>query len=374
VSEKRDYYEVLGVEREAGPDELKRSYRKLALKYHPDRNQEADAESRFKEVSEAYQVLSDPQKREAYNRFGHQGMGGAGYQPGFQNVDDIFSHFGDIFGDIFGFGGGGGGGGGGGRRRARRGADIEYPLEIDFLDAVHGCSHDVAVPKHKLCDTCEGSGAAPGSQPTACGTCGGQGEVIQAQGFFRIRTTCPTCRGEGRVIQEPCPACSGRRAVPVSEKLKITLPAGVDDDMQLRLGGKGEPSLAGGPPGDLYVTVRVKAHEDFERRGLDIYSQVPMSFPQACVGTMLNVDTVDGEQELEIPPGTPSGKVFRLYGKGVSAVRRRQRGDHYVQAVVAVPKSLSAEEEVLVRQLAELQDERVQEKGFFRDLMDRLKH
>jgi molecular chaperone DnaJ len=369
VAEKRDYYEVLGVDRSAGPDELKRSYRKLALKYHPDRNQEADAESRFKEVSEAYQVLSDPQKREAYDRFGHQGLGGAGYQAGFQNVDDIFSHFSDIFGDLFGFGGVGGGG----RRRARRGADIEYPLEVDFLEAVHGCKHVVAVPKHKLCDTCGGSGAAPGSQPTTCGTCGGQGEVIQAQGFFRIRTTCPTCRGEGRVIQEPCPECRGRRAIPATEKLEITLPAGVDDDMQLRLAGKGEPSLAGGPPGDLYVTVRVKKHPDFERRGLDIYSQVPMSFPQACLGTTLNVETVDGLQELEIPPGTPSGKVFRLYSKGVSAVRRRQRGDHYVQAVVAVPKTLSSEEEVLIRKLAELQDERVQEKGFFRDLMDRLK-
>lgn len=370
MSEKRDYYEVLGVERAAGPDELKKAYRKLALKYHPDRNQEADAETRFKEVSEAYQVLSDPQKRDAYDRFGHQGLGGAGYQAGFQNVDDIFSHFSDIFGDLFGMGGMGGMRG----RRARRGADIEYPLEIDFLEAVHGCSHEVTVPKHKLCDTCDGSGAAPGSQPSACGTCGGQGEVIQAQGFFRIRTTCPTCRGEGRVVQDPCPACRGRRAVPVSEKLKITLPAGVDDEMQLRLSGKGEPSLAGGPPGDLYVTVRVRKHVDFERRGLDIYSQVPMSYAQACLGTTLTVETVDGLHELEIPQGTPSGKVFRLFGKGVSAVRRRQRGDHYIQAVVAVPKTLTAEEEELIRQLAELQDEKVQEKGFFRDLVDRLKH
>ncbi len=369
MSEKRDYYEVLGVDKAAGPDELKKAYRKLALEFHPDRNQAADAESRFKEVSEAYQVLSDPQKRDAYDRFGHQGLGGAGYQAGFQNVDDIFSHFSDIFGDLFGFGGMGGGG----RRRARRGADIEYPLEIDFLEAVHGCAHEVAVPKHKLCDTCGGSGAAPGSEPVTCGTCGGQGEVIQAQGFFRIRTTCPTCRGEGRVIQEPCPSCRGKRAVPVSEKLKITLPAGVDDDMQLRLSGKGEPSLAGGQPGDLYVTVRVRKHPDFERRGLDIYSQVPMSYAQACLGTTLTVDTVDGDHELEIPAGTPSGKVFRLYTKGVSAVRGRQRGDHYIQAVVAVPKTLSAEEEDLIRQLAALQDERVHEKGFFRDLVDRLK-
>ncbi len=370
MAEKRDYYEVLGVGKDAQPDELKRSYRKLALKFHPDRNQEADAEDRFKEVSEAYQVLSDPQKRSAYDRFGHQGLGGAGYQAGFQNVDEIFSHFSDLFGDLFGFGGLGGGGG----RRVRKGADIEYPLEIDFLDAVHGCAHDLTVPKHKVCETCAGSGAAPGSQASTCGTCGGRGEVIQAQGFFRIRTTCPSCRGEGSVIQEPCPSCRGRRAVPINEALKITLPAGVDDDMQLRLTGKGEPSLAGGPPGDLYVTVRVRPHQDFERRGGDIYSQAPMSYPQACLGSTLQVETVDGPHALEVPAGTPSGKVFHLRGQGVQAVRRRNRGDHYVQVVVAVPKSLSDEEDVLIRQLAELQDERVHERGFFRDLMDRLKH
>ena len=190
MSEKRDYYEVLGVERGAEPDALKRSYRKLALKYHPDRNQEPDAEARFKEVSEAYQVLSDPQKRDAYDRFGHQGLGGAGYQAGFSNVDDIFSHFSDIFGDLFGMSGGG-------RQRARRGADIEYPLQIDFLDAVHGCSHEVSVPKHKLCDTCSGTGAAPGSQPTACGTCGGQGEVIQAQGVLPHPHHLPHLPGRG---------------------------------------------------------------------------------------------------------------------------------------------------------------------------------
>lgn len=369
MAEKRDYYEVLGVSKDTQPGELKRAYRKLALKYHPDRNQDADAEDRFKEVSEAYQVLSDPQKRDAYDRFGHQGLGGAGYQAGFQNVDDIFSHFSDIFGDLFGFGGMGGG-----RRRVRKGADIEYPLEIDFLDAVHGCTHELTVPKHQVCDTCSGSGAKPGSQPSTCGTCGGQGEVIQAQGFFRIRTTCPTCRGQGTVIQDPCPSCRGRRAVPTNETLKITLPAGVDDDMQLRLGGKGEPSLAGGPPGDLYVTVRVRKHQDFERRGLDIYSKIPVSYAQACLGATLNIETVDGPQELEISAGTPSGKVFRLYGKGVSAVRRRQRGDHYVQAVVAVPQSLTAEEEELIRQLAELQDDKVHERGFFRDLMGKLKN
>lgn len=370
MADKRDYYEVLGVERGATPEELKRAYRKLALQYHPDRNQEPGAEARFKEVSEAYQVLSDPQKREAYDRFGHQGLGGAGYSAGFQNVDEIFSQFSDLFGELFGFGGMRGARRGGGRH----GADIEYPLEIEFLEAVHGCSREVTVPKHTVCGTCEGTGAAPGTKPAVCGTCGGHGEVIQAQGFFRIRAPCPTCRGEGRVIREPCPDCHGRRLVPVSEKLKVTLPAGVDDEMQLRIPGKGEPGLGGGHPGDLYVTVRVHPHADFKRQGLDIYSQVPMSYAQACLGATLTVATVDGPEPLEIPAGTPSGKVFTLHTRGVPAVRGRQRGDHYVQVVVAVPKSLSAEEEQLVRRLAVLQDERVHEKGFWRDLMDRLTH
>ncbi len=371
MAEKRDYYEVLGVERTAAPDELKRAYRKLALENHPDRNPDNPrAEALFKEAAEAYEVLSDAQKRQAYDRFGHQGLGGAGYQAGFQNVDEIFSHFSDLFGDLFGFGGVGGGG----RRRGRRGADIEYPLAIDFLEAVHGCSTEVAVPKHTLCDTCAGSGAEPGSEPVSCTTCGGVGEVIQAQGFFRIRTTCPACRGEGKVIQHPCPDCRGRRMVPVTEKLKVTLPAGVDDDMQLRLGGKGEPGLGGAPPGDLYVTVRVKPHPDFRRQGLDVYSQAPMSYAQACLGATIIVPTVDGDQELDVPAGTPSGKVFRLRGSGVPAVRRRQRGDHHVQVIVAVPGSLSSEEEELIRRLADLQDEKVHDRGFLRDLVDRLTH
>jgi len=367
VAEKPDYYEVLGVERGAAAEDLKRAYRKLALQYHPDRNPAPEAEARFKEVSEAYQVLSDPQKREAYDRFGHQGLGGAGYQAGFQNVDEIFSHFSDLFGDLFGFGGMAGG-----RRMGRRGADIEYPVEVDFLEAVLGCSQDLVVPKHAPCAACGGSGAKAGSRPVTCGTCGGRGEVVQAQGFFRIRAPCPSCRGEGTVIKDLCPDCRGRRVVPVSEKLKITLPPGVDDEMQLRLPGKGEPGPAGSPPGDLYVTVRVRPHPDFKRQGLEIYSQVPMSYAQACLGSTLKVATVEGEVPLEIPSGTPSGKIFRLREKGVPAVRGRERGDHLVQVVVAVPKVLTAEEEGLIRKLAVLQDEKVQEKGFWRDLLDRL--
>lgn len=362
---KRDYYEVLGVERGVGAEELKKAYRKLALKYHPDRNKEPDAEERFKEVSEAYQVLSDPQKRDMYDRFGHNGLASGGFDPGFNNVNDIFSHFSDIFEGLFGGGRPGGG---------NVGSDIEYPLQISFMEAVHGCSKEIQVPKLATCDVCNGSGAKPGSSPITCTTCGGHGEVIQAQMFFRIRTSCPACRGSGKTIRDHCTRCNGRGKVPVTEKLTVTVPAGVDNDMQLRIPGKGESGERGGPPGNLFVTIHVERHTDFERRGPHIFSQVPMSYPQACLGATIKVATVDGETDLVIPPGTPSGKVFVLRDAGVPSLRGRgkERGDHHVQVVVAVPQSLSPEEEDLVRKLARLQDERVRDRGFWRDLLSRL--
>ncbi|MBN1335753.1 MAG: molecular chaperone DnaJ [Deltaproteobacteria bacterium] len=367
MADPRDYYEVLGVARDASPEELKRAYRKLALQFHPDRNKEPNAEARFKEISEAYQVLSDTEKRSTYDRFGHAGMRGAGFQPGFRDLDEIFSQFSDLFGDLFGFGTP--------RRRsgAQRGADLEYNLVIPFLEAAHGGERDLQVPKSAPCPTCKGTGAKPGTEPIRCPTCGGRGQVVQAQGFFRIQATCPTCRGEGVVIREPCPECRGRGTVPTTEKIHVKLPAGVDEGMQLRLAGKGEPGRKGGPPGDLFVTVHVEPHPDFRRRGDDVLITVPMSFPQACLGAVLKVPTVDGETDLEIPPSTPSGKVFVLRGKGIPSVRTpRRRGDQLVEVVVAVPRSLSAEEEVLVRKLAELQDDKVAERGFWRDLVSRL--
>jgi molecular chaperone DnaJ len=374
VAEKRDYYEVLGVQRGATSEELKKAYRKLAFQFHPDKNKSSEAESRFKEISEAYDVLSDAQKRQVYDTYGHQGLSGGGYQPGFENVSDIFSHFSDIFGDdlfssFF---------GGGGRRRGRSaggqpGADMEYPLRISFLDAVHGCTRDIQVPKHAPCETCDGSGAKPGTKPVTCRTCGGRGVVIQTQFILQIQSTCPTCRGEGRMILEHCTTCQGHGVVPVTEKLTVTVPPGVDNDMQLRLAGKGEPGRNSGPPGHLFVTIHVDPHPEFQRKGQDIYSTQFVSYAQACLGASVRVVTIDGEHDLEIPPGTPSGKVFTLHGRGVLSLRGNFRGDHHVQAVVAVPKSLSEEEEELIRKLARLQDSSVRERGFWRDIMSRLK-
>lgn len=375
MSEKRDYYEVLGVPRAAAPEELKKAFRKLAFEHHPDRNKSPDSEKRFKEISEAYEVLSDAQKRQIYDTYGHQGISSRGFQPNYSNVefDDIMSHFAEVFGDdlFSGFFGArqrqrGQGGG-------RAGADLEYPLRLTFLEAVHGCSKEINVPKHTLCETCSGSGARPGTTPVKCRTCNGMGRVVQQQFFIQLQTTCPTCRGSGKVITDHCADCRGKGVVPATEKLTVTVPSGVDNDMQLRLSGKGEPGTGGGPAGNLYVTMRVEPHSDFQRQGEDIISTHFISFPQACLGAPIKVDTVDGQEDFEIPPGTPSGKVFTLSGRGVPSVRGQRRGDHHIQVVVAVPKTLSAEEEELIRKLARLQDAAVREKGFWRDLMSRLK-
>ncbi|RME28910.1 MAG: molecular chaperone DnaJ [Deltaproteobacteria bacterium] len=374
MSTQRDYYEILGVARDASGTEIKKSYRKLAMQYHPDRNPgDEEAEAKFKEVSEAYSVLSDPEKRETYDRFGHAGLRGAGVDPGFASADEIFSQFSDLFGDLFGFGGGGGGRG---RRRSgprlRRGADQEYTLELDFLEAVHGCQKEITVARYATCDACAGSGAEPGSQPETCGTCGGAGQVVQGHGFLRIRTACPHCGGRGQVIVHPCKACEGHGRTRVTDSLSVSVPAGVDNGLQLRLAGRGDAGDPGAPPGDLYVHIRVRPHEFFRRKGADIMVEVPISYPQACLGGVIKVPTVDGEEELELPRATPSGKVFTLPGKGVPHLGRRGgRGDHHVQVVVDVPKTLSEEEEELIRKLAELQDAKVAHKGFWRDILGR---
>jgi molecular chaperone DnaJ len=283
---------------------------------------------------------------------------------GFESSDEVFSHFGDLFGELFGFGGGGR------RRGARRGPDLEYPLELDFLEAAKGLEREISVPKHAPCSPCDGTGAAPGSQPQTCTTCRGAGEVIQAQMFLRIRTACPACRGAGRVIKDPCKDCSGSGRTRVTEKLKVTIPAGVDDGMQLRLQGKGDVGDAGAPPGDLYITLRVAEHEMFGRDGVNVLSKVPMSFATACLGGEVTVPTIDGDQPLAIPAGTPSGKVFTIRGKGIPSLNGRGRGDHLVQMVVAVPKQLSPKEEELIRQLATLQDARVKDRSIWKDLLN----
>jgi molecular chaperone DnaJ len=366
---KRDYYEVLGVGRDTSAAEIKKAFRTLAMKYHPDRNPgDKSAEAAFKEVAEAYDILSDDQKRQMYDRFGHEGLRGAGMGGGYQSTEDVFSHFGDIFGEIFGFGGGGRGRGGGGQR-LRRGADLEYQLGVEFLEAAKGCEREIEFPKHALCNTCTGSGAKPGSQPTTCLTCGGVGEVIQAQMFLRIRSTCPACQGRGKVVKDRCNDCTGSGRVRVSEKVKVTVPAGVDEGMQLRLNGKGDVGDPGAPPGDLYITLRVKQHEMFRRDGTSVICTVPMSFPQACLGGVISVPTIDGEEEITIEPGTPSGKVIHLRGKGIPAINGRGRGDHLVQLVVAVPKTMNAKEEELVRQLAGVQDSKVKDRSLWKDLV-----
>ena len=370
MSTPRDYYEVLGVDRSASDSEIKKAYRKLAMKNHPDRNpDDPEAEARFKEASEAYSVLSDAEKRQTYDRFGHSGLHGAGMNPGFNNSEEIFSHFSDLFGDLFGFGGGGRGGGG---RRARRGGDLTVRVDVDFLDAVHGCEQEINVGRDAPCEPCDGSGIEPGYSAEQCETCGGVGEVIQAQMFLRIRTVCPACQGRGQVVRHPCDGCNGRGTQKVTDKLKVTVPAGIESGQVLRLSGKGNSGSQGATPGDLYVEVAAKPHEFFERRGADIFCEVPVSYAQACLGAEIVVPTVHGESELTIPRGTPSGKVFQINDEGAPKLSGRGHGHQFVQMVVAVPTSLSTAEEDLLRKLAGVQDANVAERGFLREFWGRL--
>ena len=369
MSQPRDYYDVLGVPKTASDAEVKKAYRKLAMKYHPDKNpDDAAAEDKFKEASEAYSVLSDAEKRSTYDRFGHAGVQGAGMNPGFNNSDEIFSHFSDMFGDLFGFGGGGSRGG----RRTRRGGDLTTRVEVDFLEAVHGCQPEISVTRDAKCGTCDGTGVEPGKSPVTCDTCGGVGEVIQAQMFLRIRTVCPACNGRGEVIKDPCGDCRGRGTQKITDKLSVSVPAGIESGQVLRLSGKGNEGGEGAPPGDLYVEVATKPHEFFERRGPDVFCELPVSYPQACLGAEITVPTVHGETVLTIPGGTPSGKVFQLNQEGAPKLNGRGRGNQFVQMVVAVPGSMSAREEQLLRELASIQNERVVERGFLREFWDRL--
>lgn len=371
MAAKRDYYDVLGVPRTASAAEVKKSFRQLAMKYHPDKNPgDKDAETQFKEVAEAYEILGDEQKRQMYDRFGHDGLRGAGLNAGFQNADEVFSHFSDLFGELFGFGGGAPGGGR--RRGPRRGPDLEYPLTIDFLEAAKGCEKEIQVPKHAPCNDCEGSGAKPGSQPQVCGTCRGAGEVIQAQMFLRIRATCPSCHGTGKVVRDPCDGCGGSGRTRISEKLKVNIPAGVDEGMQLRLQGKGDAGDPGAPPGDLYITLRIAEHDIFARDGTNVLVTVPISYPTACLGGSVLVPTIDAEETIEVEPGTPSGRVYTLRGKGIPSLSGRGRGDQLVQLVVAVPRTLSPKEDELIRQLASLQDSKVKDRSIWKDLLNRI--
>lgn len=367
---KRDYYEVLGVGREAGEQEIKSAYRKMALKYHPDRNpNNQEAEERFKEAAEAYSVLSDPQKRATYDQFGHQGLAGAG-PAGFD--PNTFGDFADILGDFFGFGDLFGSTTGRRRSQAQRGADLRYDLEINFEDAVFGLNTEIKFPKLEVCSRCSGRGAEPGSGPTTCTTCGGRGQVRYQQGFFSISRTCAACRGTGQVIHHPCTRCRGEGRARVERKLKVNIPPGVDNGTRLRLAGEGEPGWNNGPPGDLYVVLKVKEHPVFEREEANLHCTIPVNVAQAALGAEIKVPTLEGEETVKLPPGTQSGMQFRLKGKGVPHVNGHGRGDLVLHIEVVVPTRLTREQRRLFEELLEQlpAENKPSEKGIFERVKD----
>lgn len=368
----KDYYEILGVPRNADAATIKKAYRQLAMKFHPDKNPgNKEAEDKFKEAASAYEVLSSPEKRAKYDQFGHaafsHGAGAGGFQ-GFSDINDIFASFGDIFGDIFGDAMMGGGRGRGGRRsRAARGADLRYILDIELKDVIDGCEKDVTFDSEDSCEACGGSGSDSKHKPETCVTCHGAGQIVRAQGFFSMASTCPTCRGEGQVIKHPCKKCHGKGRVESKRKIKVKVPQGVDTGTRLRLTGEGEGGFYGGPAGDLYVEMRVKDDKRFERRENDLIGRVEVSYLQAILGAEVEVETVKGREFIEIPAGTQPGEMIRLGGKGIPSLRGYGRGDLYFEVKVQIPKKISKREEESLREMAEALGENVQKKarGFF---------
>ncbi|MCA3556492.1 molecular chaperone DnaJ [Aestuariivirga sp.] len=374
---KRDYYDVLGVGRSADEKELKAAYRKLAKQLHPDANPgDARTEAKFKELNEAYDVLKDPQKKAAYDRFGHQafengmgGRGGAGFGPDFNSsMSDIFE---DLFGDFMGGGGGGGrgrrGGGGGRNSGATRGSDLRYNMEISLTEAFTGKNAQVRVPSSVSCEVCGGSGAKPGTSPKTCSTCGGQGAVRSQSGFFTVERTCPSCQGRGQVIPDPCSACSGQGRVTRERTLSVNIPAGVEDGTRIRLASEGGAGLRGGPAGDLYIFLSVRPHEFFQRDGADLFCKVPVSMTAAAIGGEIEVPTIDGKKaRVTVPEGTQTGKQFRLKNKGMPVLRSSQTGDMYIQVAVETPVNLSRRQKELLREFEkEAKNNSPESEGFF---------
>lgn len=371
MTNKRDYYEVLGLSRTASPEEIKKAYRKIALQYHPDRNPgNREAEEKFKEAAEAYAVLSDPEKRAQYDQFGHT-LGGRGFQ-GFEGFADAFSGFGDIFGDLFEdfFGTRRGPARG---RRARRGADLAVSVNVSMEEVLEGCEKQIEIVRREICSDCGGSGAEKGSKKSACRDCGGYGEIRITQGFFTLRRTCPSCQGMGEKITQPCRRCGGEGRSRQNRKLRIRVPAGIESDARLKISGEGESGEGGGPRGDLYVQVLVKPHPIFERRGADLYCEVLVPFTIAALGGEITVPTLKGESPLKIPAGTPAGKIFKLKGKGLPHLAEPQAlGVQYVRLDIDVPSKLSAEERKLLVEFARIRGEKVQtkKKSFFEQIKE----
>ncbi len=367
--QKRDYYEVLGVARSADDKALKAAFRKLAMRYHPDRNQgDAEAEQKFKEVGEAYEVLREPQKRAAYDRFGHAafegGRGPGAGGPGFGN--DFASAMSDIFEEVFGGRAGPRAGGGAGGRT--RGADLRYNLEVTLEDAFAGKTVEITVPSSATCDVCDGSGAKPGTQPVTCSTCSGSGRIRVAQGFFTLERTCVTCQGRGTVVRDPCGNCAGSGRVAQQRELSVNIPAGIEDGTRIRLAGEGEAGLMGGPPGDLYIFLSIRPHDFFQREGADLYCRVPISMARAALGGSIEVPSINGEKaKVKIPEATQTGRQFRLRGKGMPVMRSTQTGDMYIQVVVETPQNLTRRQRELLSEFEALSsnENHPESHGFF---------
>ena len=353
---KRDYYETLGVAKNASDEDIKKAYRKLAMKHHPDRNQGDGAkksEEHFKEAKEAYEMLSDPQKRAAYDQYGHAGVdpnAGGARGPGAEGFGGFAEAFGDIFGDIF-------SGGAGGQRRGGqqvfRGSDLSYAMEITLEEAAHGKETQIRIPAYETCETCKGSGAKPGTSPKVCSTCNGAGTVHMRQGFFSIQQTCPHCHGSGKIIPEPCTTCSGQGRIKKNKTLEVKIPAGINEGMRIRSSGNGEPGTNGGPAGDLYIEIRIKQHEIFERDGDDLHCTIPVGLTTAALGGGIEVPTLSGNAEIELPEGTQHGKTFRLRGKGIKGVRSSYPGDLYCHVSVETPVKITEHQRKLLKELDE---------------------